>query len=77
MLLSDPSEIFRPEIVVKETGWSFRKYDPISANPQQIMVFKTYKMMHTNQTMAFVQKKVSRFKKVFLTLKMKAIPEFL
>jgi len=63
MFMMDPSEIFRPEIVKEETDWKFRTYTKDSVDERQQMVFKTYKDMHTNQTVDFVRKKIEKWTK--------------
>lgn len=57
MLLPDPSEIFRPEVVEKESKWKFRDFSATSEDQWKMMVYKTYKEMHTNQTVDFVREK--------------------
>jgi len=59
----DPSEVFRPELIKEETQWDFRTYTADAANERQQMVFNTYKLMHTNQTVAFVEEKTAKWTK--------------
>ena len=67
VLLVDPSQVHRPEDAYKEYNefivsrtdkceGDFRNYE---INLQTEQVYKTYVMMHENQTMDFVKRKVS------------------
>ncbi|KAA0200981.1 hypothetical protein HAZT_HAZT001585 [Hyalella azteca] len=61
--LQDPSEIFRPEKVIKECGWQFRKYSSDSEDARQKTVYETYLQMHTHQTVDFVNSKIAEWTK--------------
>jgi len=63
VLMLDPSEQFRPELVEKETNHSFRTFSEDSADEQQRTVFRTYKAMHTHQTVDFVREKIAKWTK--------------
>lgn len=58
ILMLDPSEIFRPELVEIESNWQFRNFSSNSDDPLMQTVNQTYKDMHTNQTVDFVREKV-------------------
>lgn len=61
VLMLDPSEIFRPDLIKEETNWEFRKYTQDSMDERQQMVFNTYNLMHTNQTVEFVNEKIAKW----------------
>lgn len=63
VLMLDPSELLRPEVVEKETNHKFRTYTEDSEDEQQRMVFRTYKLMHTHQTVDFVKEKMAKWTK--------------
>lgn len=55
----DPSELLRPEPNFTEKGLSkFRDYSIDENDPLKEMVRKTYAMMHKNQTVDFVKRKL-------------------
>jgi hypothetical protein len=57
----DPSELLRPEPDFSEKGVSkFRDYTVDESDPLKEQVRKTYRQMHLNQTVDFVQSKWSR-----------------
>ncbi|RXG69364.1 Inositol oxygenase [Armadillidium vulgare] len=45
----DPSQIFRPEELIDNSGWSFRIFDEKRDDPKMKQVFNTYKQMHQQQ----------------------------
>lgn len=54
----DPSELMRPEPDFTDKGVSkFRDYTIDESDPLKEMVRKTYRLMHTNQTVDFVHRK--------------------
>ncbi|KAG7160838.1 Inositol oxygenase-like [Homarus americanus] len=56
VLLIDPSLVFRPEEVVKKSGWGFRHFQS-SDDPKFEMVKETYMKMHTEQCVDYVKRK--------------------
>ncbi|GJQ78549.1 hypothetical protein Trydic_g2708, partial [Trypoxylus dichotomus] len=62
--LLDPSELLRPEPSFAEKPVSqFRNYDIDENDPIKERVRKTYKLMHTNQTVDFVRGKMTKWLK--------------
>jgi len=61
IFLLDPSEEFRPDLVKEQTQWDFRTYTEDSPDERQRMVFNTYKLMHTHQTVEFVKEKTAKW----------------
>lgn len=64
----DPSTTFRPDHVVRETNWNFRIYDEKSTDPRMKQVYNTYRQMHLNQTVEFVQNKVLQTGRICLKI---------
>uniref|UniRef100_A0A2P2HXK0 Inositol oxygenase n=2 Tax=Hirondellea gigas TaxID=1518452 RepID=A0A2P2HXK0_9CRUS len=63
VFLLDPSEEFRPDTVIRETGWEFRKYRSDIDDPALNSVYQTYFDMHSNQTVDFVNEKMAHWTK--------------
>lgn len=60
----DPSELLRPEPkFAKKPVGQFRDYSIDENDPIKERVRKTYELMHTNQTVEFVQEKIKKWTK--------------
>ncbi|KAB7494430.1 Inositol oxygenase [Armadillidium nasatum] len=57
----DPSQIFRPEELIDNSGWSFRIFDEKRDDPKMKQVFNTYKQMHQSQTVDYVRSRHSHW----------------
>lgn len=57
VLILDPSDIYRPDIssYAQKDVKDFRDYTVTENDPLKERVFQTYKAMHTNQTVDFVE----------------------
>lgn len=60
-ILLDPSEIFRPENLSKDSGWTYRTYDEEKDDPKMKQVYNTYRIMHQNQCVEYVQSRRSHW----------------